>query len=387
MVNARRALVTGVGWGAGLMYFLDPERGATRRARARDHLTHAAYRSADAISVAKRDLSHRASGTAARLRAAVNYRSTDSVILVERVRAHLGRVVSHPRAIDVDATGGVVRLRGPILREEAPRVLKAVRAIPGVREVVDGLERHDSADIPSLQGGHPRTTQPEILQSSWSPTLRLLAGATATALAGYGATRRDAPGAVLAATGLGLFARAATNLEMRRLTGIGAHRRAVDVQKAITIDAPVEHVFAFWTAYENFPLFMSHVLDTRAAGRPGQSHWTVVGPPGTPVEFDAEVSAFVPNRAFGWRTIGRPIVEHAGIVQFEPISDDRTRVQIRMSYNPPGGWFGHRLAQAFGVDPKSSLDADLVRVKTLLETGQLPHDARLPMRDLLMWDR
>jgi len=382
--------MTGVGAGAGLMYFLDPERGATRRARARDRLTHAAHRSADAISVAKRDFSHRASGTAARLRNAVNHRSTDSVVLVERVRAHLGRVVSHPRALDVDATAGVVRLSGPILRDEAPRVLKALSTIPGVREVVDNLERHNSADIPSLQGGHPRLMQPEVLQSTWSPTLRLVAGATATALAGYGATRRDGTGAVLAATGLGLFARAATNLEMRRLTGIGAHRRAVDVQKAITIDAPVEHVFAFWTAYENFPLFMSHVLDVRPTGRPGQSHWTVIGPAGTPVEFDAEVSTLVPNQAFGWRTIGHPIVEHAGIVQFQPIGDgvdnDRTRVQIRMSYNPPGGWFGHQLAQAFGVDPKSSFDADLVRMKTLLETGQLPHNARLPARDLLTWD-
>ncbi len=382
--------MTGVGWGAGLMYFLDPERGATRRARARDRLTHAAHRSADAMSVAKRDLSHRASGTAARLRTAMNHRSTDSVVLVERVRAHLGRVASHPRAIDVAATAGVVRLSGPILRDEASRVLKAVRGIPGVRELVDNLDRHDAADIPVLQGGHPRAMQPEILQSTWSPTIRLIAGATGTALAGYGAARRDTSGAVLAATGLGLFARAATNLEMRRLTGIGAHRRAIDVQKAITIDAPVEHVFAFWTAYENFPLFVSHVLDVRPSGRPGQSRWSVVGPAGTPVQFDAEISTFVPNQAFGWRTIGRPIVEHAGIVRFEPIGDgddDRTRVQIRMSYNPPGGWFGHRLAQAFGVDPKSSFDADLVRLKTLLETGQLPHDARLPARDVLAWDR
>jgi uncharacterized membrane protein len=378
MTTARQALMTGVGWGVGLMYFLDPERGAARRARARDQLTHAAHRSSDALHVVRRDLSHRTSGAKARIRSTMNHQPIDNRVLVERVRAQLGRVVSYPHAIEVDATAGVVRLRGPIFLDEAARAVKATRAVAGVKEVVNQLDPHPNPTaIPTPQrDSEPKRLQLEIWQSSWSPALRLIAGMTGTALAGYGAARRDRQGAMLAATGLGLFARAATNLELRRLTGIGAHRRAVDIQKTITIDAPVEHVFAFWTLYENFALFMSHVLDVRPGSRDGQSHWTVVGPFGTPVEFDTEVSACVLNQAFAWRTIGRSTVEHAGIVQFEPTPEDRTRVQIRMSYNPPGGWVGHSIAKAFGVDPKSSFDADLVRMKTLLETGQLPHDAR-----------
>jgi uncharacterized membrane protein len=50
-------------------------------------------------------------------------------------------------------------------------------------------------------------------------------------------------------------------------------------------------------------------------------------------------------------------------------------VQIRMSYNPPAGWLGHGIAAAFGADPKSSMDADLARMKMLIETGKAPHDA------------
>jgi uncharacterized membrane protein len=41
-----------------------------------------------------------------------------------------------------------------------------------------------------------------------------------------------------------------------------------------------------------------------------------------------------------------------------------------VSYTPPGGWLGHGVAAAFGIDPKCSLDADLVRLKTLLKTGR-----------------
>jgi uncharacterized membrane protein len=190
-----------------------------------------------------------------------------------------------------------------------------------------------------------------------------------------GARRRDLSGWLLMIGGFGLLARAATNLDTKRLVGIGARRRAVDLQKTITIDAAPEDVYAFWAAYENFPRFMSRVLEVRPSARPGQSHWTVAGPGGVPIEFDAEVTQEIPNQVLAWRTVEGSIVGHAGFVRFEPAPYERTRLHIRMSYNPPGGWFGHGLAKAFGVDPKSSLDADLVRMKTLVETGRPPHDA------------
>jgi uncharacterized membrane protein len=381
MLQERGALLTGLGLGAGLMYFLDPERGRRRRALVRDQIAHSANVSADATGATGRDLAHRATGAAARVRGTLRRRPVEDVVLVERARAQLGRLVSHPRAIDVDVAGGRVTLRGPILQAEVKRLVKAIERTRGVREVVNALEEHKEAgNVPALQGGStPAARQPDLWQREWAPATRLLAGAAGTAFAGYGAFRRDASGAVLAAAGLGLIARAATNLEARRLTGIGARRRAVDVQKTITIDAPVEVVFEFWTAYENFPRFMSRVLDVRPGKRDGQSHWSVAGPAGMPVHFDAEVSALVPNQAFGWRTLDGAPVAHAGLVHFEPVGDDQTRIHVRMSYNPPGGWLGHGVAAAFGVDPKSSLDADLVRIKTLLETGQIPRDAANPI--------
>jgi uncharacterized membrane protein len=361
-----------------LMYFLDPERGRRRRALARDRLTHAARVGGDAVGATGRDVAHRTSGAGARLRRLVNRDSrADDRVLVERVRAQLGRLVSHPHAIRVDASDGIVTLRGPILEAEVPRLLSAVERIRGVRSVTSELEGHKQAgNVPALQGGStPAGLQLDIMQREWSPTTRLLAGTTGIALTGYGAARGDIPGAVLAAAGVGLTARAATNAELRRLTGIGGGRRAVDVQKTITVDAPVEDVFAFWSEYSNFPKFLSRVLDIRDSSRPGQSHWTVAGPAGTPVEFDTEVSTMVPNQVLGWRTIEGSPVAHAGLVRFEPAGDGRTRVHIRMSYNPPLGWIGHGVAAAFGADPKTSLDADLVRLKTLLETGRVARDA------------
>jgi uncharacterized membrane protein len=147
------------------------------------------------------------------------------------------------------------------------------------------------------------------------------------------------------------------------------------VQKTITINAPVGEVYAFWSQYENFPKFMSRVLEVRPSTRqPRLSHWKVSGPAGAPVSFDAELTLAVPNELLAWRSVPGSLVAHAGVVRFEPLPG-QTRVHLRMSYNPPAGWLGHGFARAFGVDPKSSLDADLARMKTLIETGHAPHDA------------
>jgi uncharacterized membrane protein len=192
----------------------------------------------------------------------------------------------------------------------------------------------------------------------------------------FGASLRGGRGAPIAVIGGALFARAVTNLPVRRLFGVTSRRRAVDVQKTITISAPVGEVYAFWSLYENFPRFMSHVLDVNTGdGDPMRSHWTVAGPAGASVAFDAKITKLIPNRVIAWRTLAGSTVAHAGIVRFDPEIDGRTRVHIRMSYNPPAGWLGHGVATAFGVDPKHSMDEDLVRMKTLIETGHAPHDA------------
>jgi uncharacterized membrane protein len=381
MLQDRGAMLTGLGIGLGLMYFLDSERGRRRRALVRDRLAHGARITRDAAGATSRDVAHRVSGTAAALRGRFSRDLVEDPVLVDRVRARLGRSVSHPHAVDVAAHDGIVTLRGPILQHEVKPLLNAVEKVAGVRQVVNKLEEHKQpGNIPSLQGSStPSEPRVDFLQRNWSPTTRVVAGSGGMALAAYGASRPTIPGALLAAAGIGLLARAVTNVEIRRLTGIGGTRRAVDVQKTITIDAPVEEVFAFWTAYENFPRFMSRVLAVRPTTRERQSHWTVAGPAGVPVEFDAEVSACVPNEAFGWRTIEGSLVAHTGLVRFDPVGDGQTRVHIRMSYNPPGGWIGHGVAAAFGVDPKRSLDADLVRMKSLIETGRVPHDAAQPV--------
>ena len=211
MLWDRGAVLMGIGIGSGLIYFFDPARGRRRRARVRDKVAHVVNVSADTAGTAARDLAHRVAGTAARVRSALRRPRVDDVILIERVRAQLGRVVSHPQAIEVEAMGGRVRLSGRVLQTEANQLLRAIKKVKGVREVVNALQEHrEPGTVPVLQGGSmPRPPRAEVLQREWSPTIRLVLGTAGVAAAGYGAARRDVPGRVLTAVGVGLVARAA----------------------------------------------------------------------------------------------------------------------------------------------------------------------------------
>jgi uncharacterized membrane protein len=377
-INKRFDWIGALGLGALLMYIFDPHAGRRRRALARDKLTRLAHKTGDAIDVTSRDLKNRAIGLAAEARSMLSKEEVCDEVLAERVRSSLGPFVSHPSSIEVNVQNGKVILGGPILAEEVDRLLRHVSSIRGVAAVENRLEPHQDADnIPGLQG-QPALRKagqiPDVMQSSWSPTTRLLAGTAGGALVVYGFRQLNVFGAAVVALGTGVLARALSNIEFKRLTGVGAGRRAIDIHKIINVAAPVEDVFAFWTDYENFPRFMANVREVQKIDDQ-RSHWIVAGPGGVPIEWNAEVTNYVPNKSLGWKTAAGSPVAHSGIVRFEPNPDGSTRVEVKMTYNPVAGGLGHAVASLFGADPKSEMDADLMRMKSMIETGVPPHDA------------
>jgi uncharacterized membrane protein len=360
------------------MYLFDPEAGRRRRALARDKINRAAHKTVDAFDVTTRDLKNRMAGLAAEFTNLVDGREVSDEVLVARIRARLGGLVSHPSSIAVTAENGKVTLAGPILATEVDRLIKYVSSMRHVSGIENRLEVHESASsVPGLQGEPgPRATghTPDLLQASWSPTSRFIAGIFGGALALYGAKKLSVVGTAVATTGAALFARALTNMEFRRLIGIGGGRRGIQFHKTINVAAPVEEVFGFWSQYQNFPRFMSNVRSIEQSGQ-NKSHWVVAGPAGIPVEWDAIVTDYVPNRSIGWKTLPASPVEHSGIVTFQPNPDGSTRLEIKLSYNPIAGALGHAVASVFSADPKSEMDADLMRMKSMIETGVPPHDA------------
>lgn len=360
----------GAGLGAGLMYLLDPQGGGRRRAVAKDKTVHALKKGGDAARKTSRDLGNRSKGMVLGAASKLRREHPDATTLTDRVRSHLGHVVSHPSAIQVmaDESGRIV-LTGSVLAPEHAGLLKAVGKVKGVTEVEDRLYVYEEAgNVPELQGGGDRTARSGLLRRNWPPATRLMAGTAGAGLLVAGLRRRDKAGAALGALGLGLLARGLTNLEARRLTGLGAGRRAVDLQKTIHVAAPVDEVFALWANFESFPRFMTNVLEVRDLGE-GRSHWVVRGPAGSTVQWDAEVTRFEPNRVLAWKTEPGAVVESSGLLHFER-DGDGTRVHVQMSYNPPAGAVGHGVATFLGSNPGRLMDEDLVRFKSLVEDGK-----------------
>jgi uncharacterized membrane protein len=320
--NIAAEILGAAGIGAALMYFLDPDRGARRRALVRDKFVHAAHVTGDTASTAGRDIANRTRGVIARVRS-----STSNG---EELADHI--VESH-----ADERNELVR------RED-----------------------------------EPENRELDILQENWSPATRVLSGAAGGILALYGAQRRDGIGAALGLAGLALLARGAANRDMTRLVGAGAGRRGFDVQKTIEIGAPRDEVFAFLTEWERFPQWMSHVREVRVTADGGEgtlTHWVVDGPAGAPVSWDAVVTRLEPNELIAWQSVDGAAIQQEGSIRCSENADGSTRVHVRMSYNPPGGAAGHVVATLFGRDPKAQMDDDLARLKTVIETGRTPHDA------------
>jgi uncharacterized membrane protein len=365
------AMLGGMGLGAGIMYLLDPELGRRRRAHLRDQCISMWHETEDVVRVASRDLSQRSYGVLAEARSLFSGDQPDDEVIANRVRSRIGRVVSHPHSIAITVRGGRVTLRGPILADEVNDLISCVSSVRGVTGVGNELEVHERrGNISGLQGGRKRSgEQYDVMQASWSPSTRLLAGAAGGGLLAGGLTQRFPVACVLGTAGLALLARAATNMEWKRLVGVGAGRRAVEVHKTINIDAPVEEVFDFWANYENFPRFMAHLSEVRDLGN-GRSHWVASGPAGVSVTWNAVLTRFVPDEVLAWRSEPGSLIANAGIIRFEPMMDGSTRVDIRLCYNPPAGALGHLAALIFGIDPKSGMDEDLVRLKSLLEEGK-----------------
>jgi uncharacterized membrane protein len=372
-MNGQGKLLSGAVMGASLMYLLDPERGARRRGLVRDQVARARHRLGDGLDATARDVRNRAQGTAAEVKSRLHRGGVDDEVLHERVRSAVGRAASHPRAITATLSQGRVTLEGHVLEDELETLLDTVKRVRGVSEVINNLEVHrDPSGVPSLQGGRRREPRAELRQEHWAPATRLLMGSFGGLLAWYGIRARGPLGMGAGVAAAGILARAVANRPVTRLTGIRDGRR-IEVHKVITVAAPIEKVWALWSNYENFPRFMTHLHEVRRTGEQ-RSHWIAVGPAGISVEWDAVATAWVPNQVIAWKSVEGSTVENAGTVKLRPLSQDTTRIDVRISYNPPGGAIGHSIATIFGADPKRAMDEDMVRLKSLLEEGKTTAD-------------
>jgi hypothetical protein len=244
-MNMRLGPLGTLGLGALLMYLFDPQAGRRRRALVRDKINRSADKARGAVDVTARDFKNRIIGLAAETKSLIYEKEVSDEVLAARIRSKLGGLVSHPSSVEVKVENGKAILSGPILAKEIDPLVSYVSSMRHVAGVENRFEAHDSAQsIPGLQGRlGPRATghTPDLMQVNWSPTSRFIAGTFGGTLALYGARQLNVLGTAVATLGAAVFARALTNMEFKRLIGLGKNSDMDGDQKSGNKNGEPEH--------------------------------------------------------------------------------------------------------------------------------------------------
>jgi uncharacterized membrane protein len=107
------------------------------------------------------------------------------------------------------------------------------------------------------------------------------------------------------------------------------------------IPAPISEVYRRLTDFSRFPEFMNNVKEVRPLGG-GRYHW-IARVLGQKQEWDSEVTDQQENERLSWRNLSGPT--NIGTIWLQPLPNNRTAVQLRMEYTPPGGVVGQKLEQ------------------------------------------
>jgi uncharacterized membrane protein len=385
-------LLIGIALTAGITYLLDPTSGRRRRAVVREQVEKAAHKLNDGTRATRADLADRAQrlagqcksqakslagqaksmagSVASQAKSIVKPDPTRDDIVAARARAALRRKLSDSSSIGVVADQSRLMLHGYVRPQEHETVRECLRDVAGTREVLDHLIERDSGNGDSA----PRSLRRfDLSREQWDAAPRFLIGGLGAALIAFGIKQRSALGLLGAAAAIPMIARSAMNRPLKR---VGRGYGVVDVHKSIVVDAPVERVFSVLEKPEQFPSFMRRVREVRADN--GHSHWVVAGPAGTEVEWDSITTVNRPNEMLAWRSEPGSPVEHAGVIRFERLGPEQTRLDVNLSYSPPAGALGHYAAKLFRADAGSELDEELARTKRFAETfkGSVDAEAR-----------
>ena len=242
--------------------------------------------------------------------------------------------------------------------------------------------------------------EPTDTRHNVAKTERIGSVALGAALLGYGARRRDGVGLAVALFGGYFLTRGATgHCVVYQALGVStgsadavlasSHRddvtsraatvnarKAVKVERSVTIAKSREELYAFWRNFENLPRFMEHLVAVRVDS-PTRSHWTAKAPAGRTVEWEAEIVNEVPDEVIAWKSVGEPDVPNAGSVNFADAPGGRgTIVRVILDYEPPAGRIGALLSHFFSEEPDHQIREDLRKLKQLMETGEITTSAR-----------
>ncbi len=135
--------------------------------------------------------------------------------------------------------------------------------------------------------------------------------------------------------------------------------------KSIIIKGSLHDVFSLWANYENFPHFMEPIKSVTRHDTE-ESHWTVSGPFGTSVEWDAITTRMEPDSRIAWTSKDNGDIKTSGQVTFKPLPYDEILVTVTMKYQSQRKLAPSIFENLFG-DLEGQLTRSLQRFKQYAE--------------------
>ncbi|WP_256371305.1 SRPBCC family protein [Micromonospora sp. 15K316] len=139
------------------------------------------------------------------------------------------------------------------------------------------------------------------------------------------------------------------------------------VEARVTIGRPVPEVFHFYRDLENLPRFLGDVMAVRRTD-PTTYRWTIEGPLGIRLTSAITVTEERTNELIRYESAGPPGLRARWTVRF---ADAPTGTDVQQLLAMPLGRLGRTALTLIGKPPAAEVEANLRRLKQLLETGKV----------------
>jgi uncharacterized membrane protein len=145
--------------------------------------------------------------------------------------------------------------------------------------------------------------------------------------------------------------------------------QAINITEDITVNVPVEKVYAFWREFSNLPKFMKHLKSVEELSSE-VSVWKA-NTPGRLIDlkWKAQITREEVGQYIGWQSLEGSMIDNAGKVEFrETLNGTGTELHIEIDYFPPAGSVGSGITSIFNGAFERMIRQDIQNFKAHVET-------------------
>ncbi len=138
----------------------------------------------------------------------------------------------------------------------------------------------------------------------------------------------------------------------------------------LEVNAPADRCYQWWRPLTHLPQILPDVKSVEPkSGDADVTHWTVDGPLGRTVEWDAKIVDEEQGRKIAWKSLEQSDndIDTGGAVRFDN-HGDTTGVEVSLHVQTPGGKAGDIAAKLFD-DPQRKVEDALSEFKKLMESN------------------